>query len=74
MHLITLQAKAVQRTRAHTRVHTRARAHTHTSFLGTQINTKALQKSNEEEDIGERNRLHTVNVSSSNGKNKSFIE
>ena len=72
MHLITLQAKAVQRTRAHTRV--RAHTHTHTSFLGTQINTKALQKSNEEEDIGERNRLHTVNVSSSNGKNKSFIE
>lgn len=48
MHLITFQAKDDQQP---------ADTHTHTpsSFLGTQINTEALQKSNEEEDIGERN-------------------
>ena len=50
MHLITLQAKAdLQPPRTRTRALS--------CFLGTQIDTEALQKSNEEEDIGEKNVL-----------------
>ena len=48
MHLITLQAKADQQ---------RALTHTRTSILGTGIDGEALQRSTEEEDIGEKNVL-----------------
>lgn len=48
MHLITLQAEADQQP-----PQTCARALS--SFLGTQIDAEALQESNEEEDIGQRN-------------------
>lgn len=50
MHLITPQAKADQQ---QPQTHTCAQSH----FLGTQIDMEVLQKSSEEEGIGEGNVL-----------------